>query len=42
MALSEKDLEAGNLTLDEAQEIVDAFFLKANCFYGAGDGGAAF
>lgn len=29
------DLEAGRLTLDEAQEIVDAFFLKANCFYGA-------
>ncbi len=30
-----KDLEEGRLTLDEAQEIVDAFFLKANCFYGA-------
>jgi len=30
-----KDLEAGILTLEEAQEIVDAFFLKANCFYGA-------
>jgi formate C-acetyltransferase len=30
-----KDLDAGKLTLDEAQEIVDAFFLKANCFYGA-------
>ena len=29
------DLEAGRLTMDEAQEIVDAFFLKANCFYGA-------
>jgi hypothetical protein len=31
-----RDLEAGRITLDEAQEIVDAFFLKANCFYGAG------
>jgi len=30
------DLAAGRLTLDEAQEIVDAFFLKANCFYGGG------
>ena len=30
-----KDLEEGALTLDEAQEIVDAFFLKVNCFYGA-------
>ena len=30
-----KDLETGVLTEDEAQEIVDAFFLKANCFYGA-------
>jgi formate C-acetyltransferase len=27
------DLDAGRLTMDEAQEIVDAFFLKANCFY---------
>ncbi len=33
-----KDLEEGNLTLDEAQEIVDAFFLKANCFYGGAPG----
>ena len=31
-----KDLEAGTITPDQAQEIVDAFFLKANCFYGAG------
>ena len=31
-----KDLENGDITMDEAQEIVDAFFLKANCFYGAG------
>jgi formate C-acetyltransferase len=31
-----KDLEDGRITLDEAQEIVDAFFLKANCYYGAG------
>ena len=32
----EKDLAEGAITMDEAQEIVDAFFLKANCFYGAG------
>ncbi len=32
------DLEAGRITMDEAQEIVDAFFLKANCFYGAAPG----
>ncbi|MDR0861554.1 MAG: hypothetical protein LBN30_02080 [Oscillospiraceae bacterium] len=32
----ERDLANGTLTLDKAQEIVDAFFLKANCFYGAG------
>ena len=32
----EKDLAEGKLTLDQAQEIVDAFFLKLNCFYGAG------
>jgi formate C-acetyltransferase len=31
-----KDLEDGTLTMDEAQEICDAFFLKANCYYGAG------
>ncbi|HHX74261.1 MAG TPA: hypothetical protein GX699_05085, partial [Firmicutes bacterium] len=30
-----KDLEEGRLTLDEAQELVDAFFLKSNCFYRA-------
>jgi len=30
-----KDLEEGRLTYEQAQEIVDAFFLKANCFYGA-------
>jgi formate C-acetyltransferase len=29
------DLDSGRLTLDEAQEIVDAFFLKLNCFYAA-------
>ncbi|MBR6521502.1 MAG: hypothetical protein IKT47_02430 [Oscillospiraceae bacterium] len=34
--LLKKDLEAGTITLDEAQEIVDAFFLKANCFYSGG------
>jgi formate C-acetyltransferase len=33
-----KDLEEGRITLDEAQEIVDAFFLKANCFYEGGIG----
>jgi formate C-acetyltransferase len=32
----EKDLAEGKLTMDQAQEICDAFFLKANCFYGAG------
>ncbi len=31
-----KDLEDGTLTLDQAQEIVDAFFLKCKCFYSAG------
>jgi formate C-acetyltransferase len=31
----EADLAAGRITMNEAQEIVDAFFLKANCFYGA-------
>ena len=31
-----KDLEAGVLTEIEAQEMVDSFFLKANCFYEAG------
>jgi formate C-acetyltransferase len=30
------DLEAGRITEDEAQELVDCFFLKANCFYNAG------
>ena len=29
------DLEAGRLTEDEAQELVDAFFLKSTCFYNA-------
>ena len=28
------DIENGTLTMDEAQEIVDAFFLKINSFYG--------
>ncbi len=28
-----KDLEEGAITMEEAQEIVDAFFLKLNCFY---------
>ncbi|MBF7095618.1 glycyl radical protein [Alkalibacter mobilis] len=31
----QSDLTEGRLTLDEAQEIVDAFFLKSNCFYRA-------
>ena len=31
-----KDLESGAITMEQAQEIVDAFFLKLNCFYGAG------
>ena len=31
-----KDLEEGRITEEYAQEIVDAFFLKANCYYGAG------
>ncbi len=31
-----KDLENGVITMEEAQEIVDCFFLKINCFYGAG------
>jgi len=29
------DIEAGRITMLEAQEIVDAFFLKSNCFYRA-------
>ncbi len=31
----EADLEAGRITMGEAHEIVDAFLLKANCFYRA-------
>ncbi len=31
-----RDLEEGTITMEEAQEIVDAFFLKLNCFYGGG------
>ena len=33
-----KELEEGTITEEYAQEIVDAFFLKANCFYSAGPG----
>jgi len=33
-----KDLEEGTITEEYAQEIVDAFFLKANCFYQGGKG----
>ena len=29
-----KELEEGTITLDQAQELVDAFFLKVNTFYG--------
>ncbi|MBR4158152.1 MAG: hypothetical protein IKR07_04480 [Oscillospiraceae bacterium] len=32
------DLEAGRITMDEAQELVDGFFLKINTFYGGGFG----
>ena len=31
-----KDLEEGTITMEEAQEIVDCFFLKANCFFSGG------
>ena len=31
-----RDLEEGRITMEYAQEITDAFFLKANCYYGAG------
>ena len=31
-----KELEEGTMTLPEAQELIDAFFLKCNCFYSAG------
>ncbi len=33
-----KELEEGTITLDHAQELVDAFFLKINTFYGGGFG----
>ena len=32
----ERDLASGTITEEKAQEILDLFFLKANCFYGAG------
>ena len=32
------DLEAGRIDMDQAQEYLDAFFLKANCYYGGGAG----
>ncbi len=35
------DLDAGRITLDEAQELVDGFFLKINTFYGGGFGKTA-
>ena len=35
------DREAGRLTMDEAQELVDGFFLKINTFYGGGYGKTA-
>ena len=33
-----KDLEDGRITMEKAQELVDAFFLKINTFYGGGFG----
>ena len=36
-----KDLEAGTITKEYAQELVDAFFLKLNIFYGGGFGKGA-
>ena len=33
-----KDLEEGKITMDEAQELVDSFFLKVNLFYQGGFG----
>jgi formate C-acetyltransferase len=33
-----KELDEGTITLDRAQELVDAFFLKINTFYGGGFG----
>ena len=36
-----KELDEGSLTVDEAQEIVDCFFLKSNCYYEVGLGAAA-
>ena len=33
-----KDLEDGTLTLEQAQEITDCFYLKINTFYGGGEG----
>ena len=36
-----KDLEAGTITKAYAQELVDAFFLKLNIFYGGGFGKGA-
>ena len=33
-----KELEEGTITMEYAQEIVDCFFLKANCYYAAGPG----
>ena len=33
-----KELEAGTITMEHAQELVDAFFLKINTFYGGGFG----
>ncbi|MBR3060761.1 MAG: hypothetical protein IKG89_09150 [Oscillospiraceae bacterium] len=36
-----KDLEEGTITMEHAQELVDAFFLKLNIFYGGGFGKGA-
>ncbi len=36
-----KELEAGTITMEEAQELVDGFFLKINTFYGGSFGKTA-
>ncbi|MBO4331135.1 MAG: hypothetical protein J5827_03575, partial [Oscillospiraceae bacterium] len=41
MALPEKGPRRGKITMDYAQELVDAFFLKLNIFYGGGFGKGA-
>ena len=36
--LLKKELEAGSITLDEAQEMLDCFYMKINCMYNGGKG----